>query len=180
MQLHGNRNVIDTHCSCGARCSKRCNHIHALLHIICNYRSTSKTSFDRTKWELSVTEISKKPYSRKEICKQLLPLKAEFNTDSKNAHKFTSENLKNVNCAAKEIVILKKRNKGNMERRSTLKRLNEQKNVIQESERIEACVKFFRVYFSVSKLYGGNFCFINDPHELFFTNHVALNDDQII
>ncbi|KAK0073519.1 hypothetical protein PV325_009595, partial [Microctonus aethiopoides] len=152
----GNRNVIDMHCSCVARCSKRCKHIYALLHFIRNHRSTSKTSFEQTWGKPSVTEMSKKLYSKGKTCAQLFPPKAELITDLKNAYNFCPQDFKNINCVVREIVVLENRNKEEIERRSTLKRLNEQRNVLEEYERIETC------------------------HKLFFTNHVALDDDQII
>jgi hypothetical protein len=44
-------------------------------------------------------------------CAQLYPSKTDFDVDKEDAHIFTVDDLKDINCAPKEIVILENRKK---------------------------------------------------------------------
>jgi hypothetical protein len=179
-QLDVNRNVIDMHCTCVARSLKRCKHIYALVYFIDNHRSMSKPSYEQAWGKPSISQMSKALYAKGMSCAQLFPPKTDFNLHKEDAHIFTMDDLKDINCAAKEIVILENRNKEEIERRSALRKLNKERIIIEEGARIEACCKFFIQCFCQSELYGQAFCIKNNQHKVFFEKHVALNDRQII
>ncbi|KAK0071661.1 hypothetical protein PV325_012535, partial [Microctonus aethiopoides] len=111
------RNVSNCQCTYVARCSNECKHIYALLHYMKNCRSVSKTSFEQQWGNPFVLQLSKSKYSKRKQCGSLFPQKINID-EEEGVHDFLIDDLRNINCAAREVLHFKSRDREEIERRA--------------------------------------------------------------
>ncbi|KAK0156835.1 hypothetical protein PV328_012239 [Microctonus aethiopoides] len=120
-----------------------------------NCRSVSKTSFEQQWGNPFVLQLSKSKYSKRKQCGSLFPQKINID-EEEGVHDFLIDDLRNINCAAREVLHFKSRDREEIERRA-LKAIEEMRRASEKQICIEKCAGVFIGAFCNYSQYGTMF-----------------------